>query len=168
MVSLSRISPIRMQSDAWRSELRSAVAKSLVSLPISRWLTIDFLFLKRYSIGSSKVRMWPGRSSFRWSSIEAMVVDLPEAVEPTSRISPRFSMIRFDGTGGSCKSARGGMVARTKRNTAEMAPRCLKADRRKRPSFGTDTPMFSSLVAASSSICAGETISASSEATFSG
>jgi hypothetical protein len=31
-----------MQSGAWRIELRSATWKLAASLPISRWLTIDF------------------------------------------------------------------------------------------------------------------------------
>jgi hypothetical protein len=44
MVCLSRISPIRMQSGACRSAFFSAVSKLLVSVPTSRWLTIDFLF----------------------------------------------------------------------------------------------------------------------------
>jgi hypothetical protein len=61
MVSLSRISPIRMQSGAWRMAFFSAGCQSMVSMPISRWLTIDFLCLKRYSIGSSTVRIWPAR-----------------------------------------------------------------------------------------------------------
>ena len=65
MVSRSRISPIRMQSGAWRIALVRALCQSLVSEPISRWFTIDILCLNRYSIGSSMVRMWPERCSLR-------------------------------------------------------------------------------------------------------
>src|SRR5450830_1450562 len=168
MVSLSRISPIRMQSGAWRMELRRAMAKLSASLPISRWLTMDFLFLNRYSMGSSRVRMWPARNSLRWSSIEAMVVDLPEPVAPTSSSRPRFSMMRSASTGGRPSSPSGGMFAGTKRNTAEMEPRWRKADRRKRPRFATEIPMFSSLVRSSSSICAGVAISVSRAMMLSG
>src|SRR5690242_12993895 len=41
----------------------------------------------------STVRMWPAELVLRWSIIEASVVDLPEPVAPTTRISPRGSMI---------------------------------------------------------------------------
>jgi len=101
MVCLSRISPIRMQSGAWRSAFFSAISKALVSVPTSRWLTIDFLLVKMNSTGSSSVRMWPDLRSLRKSSIAESEVDLPEQVAPTIRIRPRFCMItslRISGT----------------------------------------------------------------------
>src|SRR5262245_15783137 len=64
--------------------------EGLVSVPTSRWLMIDFLFLNRYSIGSSMVRIWPVRVSLRWSSIDVSVVVLPEPVAPTISTRPRF------------------------------------------------------------------------------
>ena len=57
------------------------------------------------------------------ASIEAMVVDLPEPVEPTSKIRPRFSMISSDSTGGRRSALNAGMWPGTKRNTAEIEPR---------------------------------------------
>ena len=89
--------------------LRSASWKALVSLPTSRWLTIDFLCVKTYSTGSSIVRMWPGLRSLRKSSIEASVVDLPEPVAPTTRIRPRFSMISAESTCGRLSESSVGM-----------------------------------------------------------
>ncbi len=58
IVSWSRISPIRMQSGAWRMALRNASWKACVSLPTSRWLKMHFLGVNTYSTGSSMVRMW--------------------------------------------------------------------------------------------------------------
>ena len=37
------------------------ICSDCVSLPTSRWLTTDFLFVNRNSTGSSIVRMWPGQ-----------------------------------------------------------------------------------------------------------
>ena len=94
MVSRSRISPIRITSGAWRSAFFRAICIDSVSLPTSRWLTTDFLFVNRYSTGSSMVRMWPDTLSLRWSIIDASVVLLPQPVAPTISSRPRFSMIR--------------------------------------------------------------------------
>ena len=95
----------------------SAVCSDWVSLPISRWLTMDFLFLNWYSTGSSTVRMWPVMDSLRASSIAASVVLLPEPVAPTSRIRPRFSMISSLSTGGRCSVDSCGMFCVMKRIT---------------------------------------------------
>ena len=57
-VSGSRISPIRITSGSWRSTRLSALWKSSVSVPISRWFTIErFLSGCSTSIGSSTVTM---------------------------------------------------------------------------------------------------------------
>ena len=44
IVSRSRISPTRITSGSWRSARRSASLKVGTSEPISRWVTIDFLW----------------------------------------------------------------------------------------------------------------------------
>ena len=59
IVVASRISPIRITSGASRIAFFNALWKAWVSRPTSRWLTMDFLCLCRYSIGSSMVRMCP-------------------------------------------------------------------------------------------------------------
>ncbi len=56
-VSASRISPTRMTSGSWRSTRFNAEWKSAVSVPTSRWFTIDCLSACRTSIGSSIVTM---------------------------------------------------------------------------------------------------------------
>src|SRR6266700_3900414 len=80
MVSLSRTSPIMMQSGAWRSAFFRPTFMSRVSVPTSRWFTIDFLFWKMNSTGSSSVRICPVRCSLRKSSMAARVVDFPPPV----------------------------------------------------------------------------------------
>src|SRR5213079_3268304 len=89
MVCLSRISPIRITSGAWRSAFFSATSNALVSVPTSRWFTIDFLFWKMNSTGSSSVRMWPDLRSLRKSSIDESEVDLPEPVGQAEGIERR-------------------------------------------------------------------------------
>ena len=44
MVSVSRISPMRITSGAWRNVFFSALPNECVSKPTSRWVTIDFLW----------------------------------------------------------------------------------------------------------------------------
>ena len=109
MVSRSRISPIRITSGAWRSAFFRAVCRDWVSLPTSRWLTMDFLFLNWYSTGSSIVRMWPVSASLRVSIIDASEVLLPEPVAPTIRMRPRFSMMSSRITGGRPKVSNSGI-----------------------------------------------------------
>ena len=57
MVSRSRISPTRITSGSSRSAYLSAVEKLLVSVPISRWLTMQLWWRWMNSIGSSTVMM---------------------------------------------------------------------------------------------------------------
>ena len=89
IVSRSRISPTRMTSGSWRSAARSASANDVASGPISRWLTTQFLWRCRNSIGSSIVMMWSCRVRLISSIIAASVVDLPEPVGPVTRTRPR-------------------------------------------------------------------------------
>ncbi|EER59291.1 hypothetical protein AcdelDRAFT_3137 [Acidovorax delafieldii 2AN] len=117
MVSRSRISPIRITSGAWRSAFFSAVCSDCVSLPISRWFTMDFLLRNWYSTGSSIVRMWPVSWLLRLSIIDASVVLLPEPVAPTTRIRPRFSRIRSPRMGGRFRVAKSGICCVMKRIT---------------------------------------------------
>ncbi len=133
MVCLSRISPIRMTSGAWRSAFFSATSKALVSVPTSRWFTIDFLFWKMNSTGSSRVRMWPDLRSLRKSSIEESEVDLPEPVAPTIRIRPRFCMITSFRISGSPRESIAGIEPGMKRTTTAGEPFCRKALMRKAP-----------------------------------
>ncbi len=127
MVCLSRISPIRMQSGAWRNAFFRAISKLLVSEPTSRWLTMDFLFLKMNSTGSSSVRMWPDFCSLRRSSIAARDVDFPEPVAPTIRIRPRFARIRSLSTSGRPRVSNLGTSPGMKRITTAGVPFCRKA-----------------------------------------
>ncbi len=59
MVSWLRISPIRITSGAWRSELFSATSNDAVSMPTSRWVIRAAAVLMHEPTGSSTVRMWP-------------------------------------------------------------------------------------------------------------
>jgi len=111
-----------MQSGACRNAFFSAVSKLLVSVPTSRWLTIDFLFLKMNSTGSSSVRMWPDFCSLRRSSIADSDVDLPEPVAPTIRIRPRFCMMISLSTSGSPSVSNFGTSPGMKRTTTAAIP----------------------------------------------
>ncbi len=77
-------------SGSCRSAARSASEKDWVSFPISRWLTMLFLWRCRYSMGSSSVMMWQSRWVLMRSIIAASVVDLPWPVGPVTRMRPRF------------------------------------------------------------------------------
>src|SRR5881398_2377625 len=80
-VSMSRISPIRMTSGAWRSTWRSAALNDSVSFPTSRCEMLDRLSRCRNSIGSSIVMMFTRRLELMWWIIAASAVDLPDPVE---------------------------------------------------------------------------------------
>ena len=161
MVSRSRISPIMMQSGAWRSAFFRATCMLAVSRPTSRWLTIERLLLNRNSIGSSMVRMWPETFWLRHSSMAAMVVLLPVPVAPTIRIRPRFSSTSGARMGGRFRVSIEGILTGTQRTTAAMLLRCLKPERRKLPTLGMPMPMLSSPVWSSSSSCSAVSTSAS-------
>ena len=61
IVSRSRISPTRITSGSWRRAAFRPAAKVCASEPISRWLTMHFLWPWRNSIGSSMVMMCSSR-----------------------------------------------------------------------------------------------------------
>src|SRR5437867_2510274 len=67
----------------------SAAAKLLVSVPISRWFTMQLWWRWMNSIGSSTVMMWPLSSLLILSIIAASVVLLPDPVGPVTSTSPR-------------------------------------------------------------------------------
>src|SRR5438270_387303 len=70
-VSMSRISPIRITSGAWRSTWRSAALNESVSFPTSRCEMLDRLSRCRNSIGSSIVMMFTRRLVLMWLIIAA-------------------------------------------------------------------------------------------------
>ena len=63
--SMSRISPIRITSGAWRKVFFSALSQESVSTPTSRWVIRQFWCGCTYSTGSSMVMMWPWEFSLR-------------------------------------------------------------------------------------------------------
>ena len=117
MVSRVRTSPIRITSGAWRRVFFSATSKDSVSMPTSRWVTMQFWCWWMNSIGSSMVMMWPLEFLLRWPIIAASEVDLPVPVAPTKRISPRLDSDSFFSTSGSLRSSRVGMLVSMRRNT---------------------------------------------------
>ena len=160
MVSRSRISPTRITSGAWRRAFLSATCRFWVSLPISRWLTTDFLFLNKNSTGSSIVRMCPALDSLRKSSIDASVVLLPAPVAPTINSRPRFSMISSPRIIGTESDSRVGMVLGMNRITAATEPRWCMPLTRKRPIPASGKPMLSSPVESSSAMRSADSTSA--------
>src|SRR5438034_820608 len=88
-VSISRISPIRMTSGAWRNTCRSAALNDSVSFPTSRCEIFARLSRCRNSIGSSMVMMLTRRPRLMWLIIAASAVDLPDPVTPVTSTSPR-------------------------------------------------------------------------------
>ncbi len=103
--------------------------------------------------------MWPVRLELRRSSIDAMVVLLPEPVAPTTSTRPRFSITISERMGGRFSVSSAGISVVMKRMTTASEPRCWKADRRKRPTPDTPKPLFSSRSATSASNSSVETIS---------
>ena len=89
IVSRSRISPTRIASGSSRSAERSALEKLSVWGPTSRWLIRHFLLSCTNSIGSSTVNTCAYSLSFRWFTIAASVVLLPEPVGPVTSTRPR-------------------------------------------------------------------------------
>ena len=150
-----------MTSGAWRRAFFRPICKLAVSLPTSRWFTMDFLLVNMYSSGSSMVRMWPVMFSLRWSSMAASVVDLPAPVAPTMRMRPRFSSTRVRSTSGRLSVCSGGMSGLMKRMTAEYMPRWRMAERRKLPTPCSGMAVLSSPVSFSSSMRLGGTMSSS-------
>ncbi len=142
-----------MQSGACRRAFFSAVSKLLVSVPTSRWLTIDFLFLKMNSTGSSSVRMWPDFCELRRSSIAESEVDLPEPVAPTIRIRPRFCRMSSFSTSGSPRVSNCGTSPGMKRTTTAGEFFWRKALMRNAPTPSSANAVFSSISSSYSRIC---------------
>ena len=124
-----------MTSGSCRSAYLSAAAKLLVSVPISRWLTMQLWWRWMNSIGSSTVMMWPFRSLLILSIIAASVVDLPEPVGPVTRTRPRGRSASLAITGGRPRSSKVRTLNGICRMTIATQPRCLKTLPRKRARF---------------------------------
>ena len=106
IVSRSRISPTRITSGSWRRAAFRASGEGLVaSEPISRWLTMHFLWPWRNSIGSSTVMMCSSRVSLISSIIAASEVDLPEPVGPVTSTRPRGFSVKSWTVGGRPRSS---------------------------------------------------------------
>ena len=84
-----------------------------------------------------------------------MVVDLPEPVAPTIRISPRFSITSSARVGGRFSVSSEGMLPEMKRTTIEIEPRCRKRLMRKLPTLGTPKERFISIVVSKTLACSG-------------
>ena len=153
MVSRSRSSPIRMTSGAWRRVFFSAASQPSVSMPTSRWVTMQFLCACTNSTGSSMVMMWPWECSLRWSTIAASDVLLPEPVAPTKITSPRLeSATSFRILGMPSPSSVGSTWAIV-RQTMPTWPCWRNALMRKRPTPCGEMAKLHSLVRSNSAAC---------------
>ncbi|MEN9482830.1 MAG: hypothetical protein RJB37_710 [Pseudomonadota bacterium] len=108
------------------------------------------------------VRMWPATCLLRFWSMDASVVLLPVPVAPTISTSPRLARHSVFSISGRLSESSAGISVGMKRKTAAMESRCLKPESRKVPTPLMWTPMFSSPVSSSSSICAAVITSPSS------
>src|SRR3989442_482687 len=82
IVSRSRISPTSTTSGSCRNAYFRAAAKLLVSVPISRWFTMQLWWRWMNSIGSSTVMMLPFSSLLILSIIAASVLGFPRLRAP--------------------------------------------------------------------------------------
>ena len=82
---------MRMTSGSWRRTRRRPSMYDSVSIPTSRWLTMQPQSSWTNSIGSSIVTMWCFRLRLIELIIDASVVDFPEPVAPVTRTRPRCS-----------------------------------------------------------------------------
>jgi hypothetical protein len=94
--------------------------KSVVSRPISRWLTMHEWSLCSTSIGSSIVTMCCFRVLFMWSIIAASVVVFPEPVAPVTSTRPRCSSARRRTPDGRLSISKLGTFFGITRNANEM------------------------------------------------
>ena len=134
IVSRSRISPTRITSGSSRSAYLSALWNDFVSVPTSRWFTMQFWWRCTNSIGSSTVMMCPRRSLLILSIIAASVVDLPEPVGPVTSTRPRGFSAIFVTAGGSPSWSSCLIVNGIWRIATDTQPRCLNTLPRKRAS----------------------------------
>ena len=145
MVSRSRNSPTRITSGSSRRAYLSADPKLLVSVPTSRWLTMQPWCRWMNSIGSSTVMMCPFRSLLILSIIAASVVLLPEPVGPVTRMRPRGLSASLAMTGGSPSCWNVSTLKGIIRMTIATQPRCLNTLPRKRARFWMPKEKSSSL-----------------------
>src|SRR5690242_2937369 len=165
---MSRISPIRITSGAWRSTWRSAALNESVSFPTSRWEIFARLSRCRNSIGSSIVMMLTRRFVLMWLIIAASAVDLPDPVTPVTRHSPRGRSPISSSTCGRFRSR----IVLTSYGMARKAnatvPRCWYTLVRNRPTPGTPIAKSASLCSANSFTCRGVMICSASDFSSSG
>src|SRR6267378_479836 len=167
-VSMSRISPIRMTSGAWRSTCRSAALNDSVSFPTSRCEMFAKLSRCRNSIGSSIVMMLTRRLVLMWLIIAASAVDFPDPVTPVTSTSPRGRRPISSSTPGRFRSR----IVLTSYGMARKAnatvPRCWYTLVRNRPTPGTPIAKSASLCSANSFTWRGVMICSASDFSSSG
>src|SRR2546426_6303189 len=167
-VSISRISPIRMTSGAWRNTCRSAALNDSVSFPTSRCEMFARLSRCRNSIGSSMVMMLTRRPRLMWLIIAASAVDLPDPVTPVTSTSPRGLIAISSSTGGRFRSWIVFTSYGIDRNANATVPRCWYTLVRNRPTPGTPIAKSASLCSANSLTCRGVMICSASDFNSSG
>src|SRR6266480_441818 len=167
-VSMSRISPIRMTSGAWRSTWRSAALNDSVSFPTSRCEMFARLSRCRNSIGSSMVMILTRRLKLMWLTIAASAVDLPDPVTPVTSTSPRGLIAISSSTGGRLRSRIVFTSYGIDRNANATVPRCWYTLVRNRPTPGTPIAKSASLCSANSLTCRGVMICSASDFSSSG
>src|SRR6266702_2424821 len=167
-VSISRISPIRMTSGAWRNTCRSAALNDSVSFPTSRCEIFARLSRCRNSIGSSMVMMLTRRPRLMWLIIAASAVDLPDPVTPVTSTSPRGLIAISSSTGGRLRSRIVFTSYGIDRNANATVPRCWYTLVRNRPTPGTPIAKSASLCSANSLTCRGVMICSASDFSSSG
>src|SRR6266702_2044862 len=167
-VSISRISPIRMTSGAWRNTCRSAALNDSVSFPTSRCEIFARLSRCRNSIGSSMVMMLTRRPRLMWLIIAASAVDLPDPVTPVTSTSPRGLIAISSSTGGRFRSRIVLTSEGIDRNANATVPRCWYTFVRNRPTPGTPIAKSASLCSANSFTWRGVMICSASDFSSSG
>src|SRR6266566_3962660 len=135
VVSRSRISPTSTTSGSCRMAYLRAAAKLLVSVPTSRWLTMQLWWRWMNSIGSSTVIMWPFSSLLILSTMAARVVLFPDPVGPVTSTRPRGRSASLATTTGRPRSSKVRTLKGIWRMTSDTQPRCLKQLPRKRARF---------------------------------
>src|SRR4029077_19633931 len=167
-VSMSRISPIRITSGAWRSTWRSAALNESVSFPTSRCEMLARVSRCRNSIGSSIVMMFTRRLVLMWLIIAASAVDFPDPVTPVTSTSPRGRSPISSSTGGRFRSRIVLTSYGIARNANATVPRCWYTLVRNRPTPGTPIAKSASLCSANSFTCRGVMICSASDFSSSG
>src|SRR3989454_3103397 len=167
-VSISRISPIRMTSGAWRNTCRSAALNDSVSFPTSRCEMFARLSRCRNSIGSSMVMMLTRRPRLMWLIIAASAAAFPDPVTPVRSTSPRGLIAISSSTGGRFRSWIVFTSYGIDRNANATVPRCWYTLVRNRPTPGTPMAKSASLCSANSLTWRGVMICSASDFSSSG